>query len=514
MAALSARPAWEGYAYATEADHFAWWCEANLVQSADPFAGMPLVLEGWQLQFMGEALAVGEDLRPVWRSVALVVGRKNGKTALLAAYALYRLLHDEGQPEILLAAASDRNAGRLFEAVVGYARRNPALAEQLHLREYIGEIARVDGGGKILRLAHDPDALDGYNPSLVVCDELHAWRKPSHRKAWAKLTTAGGSRSFTQVFTITVAGEAAERADSILGRLVDGNEAAGECERKPGLTISRNRPGATLIYNHSAPTTEPGDVRALKLANPASWVTLDYLRRQADNPELTAAEVLQFHGCVWAVGERTWIDPAIFAGLANRRRRVDAAAEVVLAFDGAYSRDSTALVGATVEERPHVWVEQVWERPPAQPSWRTPRLEVEAALADAMERYVVLELAPDPPGWHREVETWEETYGEVVVRFETNQPRRFGPACDDFEQAVRDGELSHDGGDALLRHLSNCVPVRRGAFTVVTKESHDSPRKIDVAVGAIVAYHRARWLFTNREQDELGAMVFDVAAPR
>jgi hypothetical protein len=74
-----------------------------------------------------------------------------------------------------------------------------------------------------------------------------------------------------------------------------------------------------------------------------------------------------------------------------------------------------------------------------------------------MERWQVVELAPDPPGWHKEIEGWEETYGEVVVRFETNQPRRFGPACDDFEQAVRDGELHHDGADVLSRHIATTV---------------------------------------------------------
>jgi phage terminase large subunit-like protein len=46
----------------------------------------------------------------------MIAPRKDGKTALLAAVAFYRLLTDEGRPEILLAASSDRQAGRLFDA--------------------------------------------------------------------------------------------------------------------------------------------------------------------------------------------------------------------------------------------------------------------------------------------------------------------------------------------------------------------------------------------------------------
>lgn len=537
---------WERYAAGTEVEHFAWWTERYLRQTLEPFQGLPLILERWQLEFMGEALAVDEFGRQLWQSVALIVSRKNGKTQLLAAYALYRLLNDDGYPEILLAAASDKNAGRLFEAVVLFIRANPELEQQVHLREYIGEIVRRDGGGKIIRLATDPTTIDGYNPSLVVCDELHAWTKPRLVKMFAKLVSAGGSRTKRQVFTITTAGEAADRKAGILGRLLDGNEEAARAadeadgdddimealEQQVGLTISRNRAGQTLVYNYSAPTLDPSDLASMKLANPASWVTTDYLGRQDANPELTNAEVLQFHGCVWAAGERTWLDPHVFEQL-SALRKLDESTACVLMFDGSYSRDSTALVGATIEEKPHVWLEAIWEKPPdAGGDWRTPRIEVLAAIADALERYDVEELAMDPPGWHREVEELEQSYGdELVLRFETNQPRRMGPACDDFVQAVLgpglgdpddltatgplergDPELTHDGSEVLIRHIANCVPVPRSGYTVVTKEHPDSPRKIDAAVGAIVAYHRAKWRHTNLGND-LGAILIDTSPP-
>ena len=242
---------WEEYASGSRIDHFAWWCETFLVQSIDQFAGEPLVLEPWQMEFMGEALATSDPTgaTPSWGSVALVVSRKNGKTSMLAAYALYRLLMDETQPEILLAAASDKQAGRLFDAIVSYIRRNPELASLVVLREYIGEIARADGGGKIMRMASDPNTLHGFSPSLVIADELAFWTKPTQRKAWAALTTGGGARKNTQTFTITTAGDANERETGILGRMIDRNESVGDVEKQPGLTISRNANARTLVYN-------------------------------------------------------------------------------------------------------------------------------------------------------------------------------------------------------------------------------------------------------------------------
>ena len=61
---------WEEYASGSRIDHFAWWCETYLVQSIDQFAGLPLRLEDWQLEFMGEALATNDPLgaEPSWNS--------------------------------------------------------------------------------------------------------------------------------------------------------------------------------------------------------------------------------------------------------------------------------------------------------------------------------------------------------------------------------------------------------------------------------------------------------------
>jgi phage terminase large subunit-like protein len=157
-------------------------------------------------------------------------------------------------------------------------------------------------------MANDPATLHGYNASVVVADELHACTKPSRRRAWAALTSSGGARELRrQVFTISTAGEAHERETSIRGRLVDGNETGGSVETRPGLTVSRNHPARVLVFNYSAPTRDPHDVAKMKLANPASWITRDYLKRQASNPELAAGEVLQLHGCVWATSVGAWI---------------------------------------------------------------------------------------------------------------------------------------------------------------------------------------------------------------
>ena len=161
-------------------------------------------------------MAVGDDGGTIWSSVALILPRKNGKTTLLSAFALYDLLENEGSPEILLAAGSDKQAGRLFDQCASFLKRSPELLARVALREYVGEIQRIDAPGKLLRMTSKGETLHGYNPSLVVIDELHTWTTPRLAKAWTALTTAGGAGQRTQVFTISTVGEQHERADGIL----------------------------------------------------------------------------------------------------------------------------------------------------------------------------------------------------------------------------------------------------------------------------------------------------------
>lgn len=489
------RLAWKRYATGSEVAHFASFCRTHLEQSIDEWAGKPLVLEPWQRAMMGEALAYDAGGWPIWQSIVFVVPRKNGKTSLLAAYAVYRLLTSDGSPEILLAAASDRNAGRLFDAAASFIRRSPVLSELARVRDYTGEILREDGQGVIRRLASDPHKMHGYNPSLVVCDELAQWVTPSLRRAYAALTSAGGARSAPQSFTITTAGEAHERSSSILGRLLDAARDADDREERPGLEIARLWGAKTLIYNYSAPTVDPRDVKAMKLANPASWITVDYLRRQAENPELTDAQVLQLHGCVWAQADTTWIEPATWARLRSRRR-LERGETVVLGFDGSERRDMTVLAASTLDG--HVEVIRAWRRPEGAPAeWRIPRSEVLEEIEAAFERFDVRELAADPPGWYAEIEHWSELFPGRVVEFETRQSRRMAPACERFQTDALQGRISHTGDELLAAAVGNCVAKETPYGTVVTKEHPDSPRKIDAAVACVIAYERAMWHAAN-----------------
>ena len=54
--------------------------------------------------------------------------------------------------------------------------------------------------------------------------------------------------------------------------------------------------------------------------------------------------------------------------------------------------------------------------------------------------------------------------------------------------AVIEADVTHDGDEQLTRHVGNARVEKRRAGLVLRKESKDSPRQIDAAMAAVLAY--------------------------
>jgi len=462
---------WESYAPATRGEHFAWWAREHCVQSVDRFAGLPLELERWQLDMFGEALAELGENEAFWLTVVLVVPKKNGKTSTLAAYALYSLVEDDGSPEVLLAAATDKQAGRLFDAAVRFVRSDPWLSAQLVVREHVGEIARADGFGVLYRFSADSGAASGFNPSLVVADELKDWTTPRRRRVWSDIATAGlVVRDAVHVFVISTAGEPAERVDGILGQLIDENELVGELERVGKLTISRNHAGRTLVYNYDAGTLDRGDLDAIKAANPASWVTRERLAELAASPLLTDGRYLQLHGCVWATSESGFVELDAWRRLevAGELRDGD---ELVLGFRGG---EHAALIACRRSDGT-LFPLGVWESAAGE---LVDTDDVDDAVLDAVERYRVGGVyASATPAWLSLVNGWAHVLGKrnvVLVDVATPSPRT-AQVTQRFQADALAGRLAHDGDRRVARHVLAARVQRSRNLPYLAESSKGGP---------------------------------------
>ena len=146
------------------------------------------------------------DGRRLYRKIFQTLGRKQAKTQGAAALVVVVFfLDDEPKQEIYFAATDTDQAAICFEAVYDLITASPDLEAMVEITLSQRKI-RHKGTGSIIRvLSSDGKRKHGYNPSMVVFDELHAWG-PAQAELYAALTTGSKSRKQPLRVIITTAG--------------------------------------------------------------------------------------------------------------------------------------------------------------------------------------------------------------------------------------------------------------------------------------------------------------------
>jgi len=163
--------------------------------------GLLLVLEPWQCFIVCNVFGWrGEDGLRRFRTAYVEVARKNAKSTLASAIALYMLVEDgEAGAEVYSAATTRNQAKIVFEVSRQMALRSPSLPVDVRAHN----IHHLDTASYFEPLHAQGETLDGKNIHCAINDELHAWTK---RSVYDVLETATGSRLQPLMFNITTAG--------------------------------------------------------------------------------------------------------------------------------------------------------------------------------------------------------------------------------------------------------------------------------------------------------------------
>lgn len=158
-----------------------------------------------------------------FRETLFLVGRKNGKSTLLAAIALYLLLADnEGAAEIYSVATKRDQAKKVLTEAVNMVKQSPELRALLKKRR--NDLFFPATASVFEALASDSNTLDGLNSHAVIIDELHAIKD---RNLYEVMKQSTSSRRQPLVIMITTAGTVRESVfDSIYelaAKIADGD---------------------------------------------------------------------------------------------------------------------------------------------------------------------------------------------------------------------------------------------------------------------------------------------------
>jgi phage terminase large subunit-like protein len=176
--------------------------------SKGEWAGQGIRLELFQKAFI-QALFGFVDAQTglrQYRESFFLVGRKNGKSTLLAGLALYMLTSDgEGGAEVYSTATKYAQARLLFDEAHNMIKQSPDLSK--HFKKRKTDLYYSPTMSKFQPLARNSDTLDGLNCSFCVMDELHGVRD---RNLYEVMRQSQAARRQPLLVMITTAGTVRE----------------------------------------------------------------------------------------------------------------------------------------------------------------------------------------------------------------------------------------------------------------------------------------------------------------
>ena len=371
--------------------------------------------------------------------------------------------------------------------------------------------------GKAVALATSPDSRDGARTTFQVFDETHRLVLPRLKQAHQTMMANLPKRKMADAWSleITTSYEPGELS------VAEGTMDYARLVRQGKVPDSR-----LYFYHrqagddHDLQTTEGLRNAVLEACgDTASWTDVDGIVELALDPQTDRS--------YW---ERVWLNKPVQA--ASQVFPIDLIKQfahpgwkppdgdvITLGFDGAMTRDATAIVGTHVPTARQFLV-ALWECPTnakgqPDPDWHVPEDEVDQVVAECFKRWNVWRMYCDPYYWDVHVSAWVGKYQTkrsetinghrvrrntpCVFEWPTNTFKKMALSIKAYLHSMRHGEWSYDGDPKFTEHLANCRKQIVNIFDednvnlfVMRKERPDSLFKIDAGMAGCLSWEAYR----------------------
>ena len=450
-------------------------------------AGQLLRLRDWQKELLRHLYARDSLGGYVARSALVGMPRKNGKSALSsAAIALYSLIAEGVQGAEVIVAAAEKEQARI---VFGEAKRMVEQSELSREVQIYRDSIYVPSSQSVMRVVSSESySKEGYNPSKIILDEIHAHRD---RSLYDVFSLAMGNRgSLAQMVAITTAGLKSD---------VTGGESVAYQLYQYGKKVASGEvvdPSFFMAWWEAPERLKHDDPEAWRIANPGFndlVAEKDFASAVLTTPEY---EFRTKRLNQWVNVKQAWLPPGAWENLAEDDVRLEPGDEYVIGFDGSFKSDSTAVVGI-IKQRHEDDVFRVfriasWEKDFAidDDSWVVDKQAVVAKVLEfTRENPGCVELVADVSYWQDEAFQWSDA-GLPVVEYPQTL-NRLVPATAKLYEGIMAGKIRHDGDHAIQRHLDNCILKMHNGGSRLTKDYRNPRLKIDLAIALLMAYDRA-----------------------
>ncbi|WP_174854753.1 terminase large subunit [Streptococcus suis] len=491
----------------------------NLSHTKGKWAGKRFDLLPWQEQIVRDLFGiVKEDGNRQFLTAYIEIPKKNGKSELAAAIALYLLYADNEASAEVYGAACDRNqASIVFDVAKQMVQMSRPLEKRSKIMGATKRIVNYSNAGFYQVLSAETGTKHGLNVSGLVFDEIHA---QPNRHLYDVLTKGSGdAREQPLFFIITTAG-------------TDRNSICYELHTK-ALDILNGRKKDTsfypVVYGLSDEDDWNDEANWLK-ANPSLGHTIGIDRvREAyqqalDNPaEENVFKQLRLN--MWTSSSVAWIpehvyakgnDPIQYESLKGRScyagLDLSSTSDItafVLVFPPRFEEENYIVLPFfwlpedTLElrcRRDHVRYD-VWER---QGYIKTTEGNVvhygfiEKFIEDLSEIYHIKEIAYDRWNATQMVQNLEGM-GLTMVPFGQGY-KDMSPPSKELYKLMMEGKIQH-GGHPVLKWMGQNVVMRQDPAGNIKPDKEKSVEKIDGIVALIMGLDRC-----IRHQTEEGSV--------
>lgn len=496
---------------AKKADRAQRFIEKLCVHTKGRHAKKPFILAPWQRDDIVRPLfgttTYDDHLDEMVRQYTLAwieLGRKNGKSELLSALALYGLCGDKEESAEVYGAAKDRDQAALVYAVAKrMVELSPVLSKILTVVDSKKRIIHAESNSFYQVIAADAGGNLGQNPSMILFDEVLT---QPNRELWDALKTGFGARAQPLMLAATTAGTTGARfclEEHEYGERLAAARASGTKDPDPSrFVFMRNTPK----------DADWRDEAGWYHANPAlgDFLNINVLRNELAEAELKPQAqnaFRQFRLNQWVSQASRWIDMKLWDE--NSRGAIDldllAGTTAVGGLDLASTTDFAAWVlvfpdgdgGYTV--LPHFFLPrtmvakrskmkaelEVWERDGYLTVTEGDTIDydaIEKKILDDASKYSVRWFGYDPYNATQLVGHIED-HDLIGIKVPQSTARLNGPTKE-VDRALGARELEH-GGHPILRWMAENVQVKTDADGNIKPSRVDSADKID-GIAALV----------------------------
>lgn len=167
-----------------------------------------LKLELWQKALVSVIFGIVDEngLRQ-FREVVLIISRKNGKSLLGAAImACMSFLDEEYGAEVYCLAPKLDQAEIVYSCFWQMCQAEEDLRNKITKRGRLSDYYIEDSNTVVKKVAFNAKKSDGFNPHLVVCDEIASWVGEPGKKQYEVMKSALGARKQPMILSCTTSG--------------------------------------------------------------------------------------------------------------------------------------------------------------------------------------------------------------------------------------------------------------------------------------------------------------------